>query len=197
MDVPWTRLHIDYAGPLNGHYYLIIMDSFSKWPEILMCRHPISTNTVTVSNELFSLFSVPKTLVSNNRTQFTGRGFKNFCTSLSMDHVTTSVYHPRSNGLVKRSVNTFKRSLRKNQGMDTDERSIQKFLVVYRITPNPNRFRPFNSWTDVCKKNSVHCLIQWKKVVKGNFVTKFYKSEDSFLQKLFRWKRLLGSRSYH
>ena len=35
-------------------------------------------------------------------------------------------------------MDTFKRALRKNQGMDTNERSIQKFLAVYRITPNPN-----------------------------------------------------------
>lgn len=36
-DVPWTRLHIDYIGPINGSYYLIIVDSFTKWPEI-KCR---------------------------------------------------------------------------------------------------------------------------------------------------------------
>ena len=29
-DVPWKRLHIDFAGPLNGSYYLIIVDSFLK-----------------------------------------------------------------------------------------------------------------------------------------------------------------------
>ena len=30
MDTPWTRLHIDYAGPLNGHYFLVVVDSFTK-----------------------------------------------------------------------------------------------------------------------------------------------------------------------
>ena len=50
----------------------------------------------------------------------------------------TSVYHSRSNGQAERFVNTLKRALRKNQGMDTDERSIQKFLEVYRFTPNLN-----------------------------------------------------------
>ena len=33
-DRPWARIHIDFAGPLEGYYYLIVVDSFSKWPEV-------------------------------------------------------------------------------------------------------------------------------------------------------------------
>ena len=29
-DIPWTRIHIDYVGPLKGYYYLVMVDSFSK-----------------------------------------------------------------------------------------------------------------------------------------------------------------------
>ena len=68
--------------------------------------------------------------------QFMETEFKEFCTSLSIDHVTMAVYHPRSNGQVEKFVDTFKRALRKNQSVN--ERSIPKFLAVYRITPNPN-----------------------------------------------------------
>ncbi|XP_058816520.1 uncharacterized protein K02A2.6-like [Topomyia yanbarensis] len=32
---PWQRLHVDYAGSFEGHYFLIIVDSYSKWPEII------------------------------------------------------------------------------------------------------------------------------------------------------------------
>ena len=30
-DVPWTRLHIDYAGPMNGNYYLIAFPNGLKF----------------------------------------------------------------------------------------------------------------------------------------------------------------------
>ena len=30
---PWVRLHIDYAGPCFGKYFLIVIDSHSKWLE--------------------------------------------------------------------------------------------------------------------------------------------------------------------
>ena len=29
-DIPWSRIHMDYAGPLNGYYHLVIIDSYSK-----------------------------------------------------------------------------------------------------------------------------------------------------------------------
>ena len=29
---PWPRLYTDYAGPLNGSYYLVVVDSYTKWP---------------------------------------------------------------------------------------------------------------------------------------------------------------------
>ncbi len=31
---PWARLHIDYAGPLLGHMFLVVVDAHSKWMEV-------------------------------------------------------------------------------------------------------------------------------------------------------------------
>ncbi|EYC28568.1 hypothetical protein Y032_0007g3292 [Ancylostoma ceylanicum] len=41
---PWTRIHADFAGPLDGKYYLVIVDAFSKWPEIVQ-MNCISTDS--------------------------------------------------------------------------------------------------------------------------------------------------------
>ena len=43
-DYPWLQIHVDYAGPLDGHYYLIIGDSFSKWPEVLDAKAQLQTS---------------------------------------------------------------------------------------------------------------------------------------------------------
>ena len=137
-DVPWTRLHIFYAGPMNGNYYLIVVDSFSKWPEIFKCKRPTATVTKYFLTELFARFGVPEKIVSDNGTQFTGSEFKTFCKTLGIDHITTSPYHPRSNGQAERFIDTFKRTLKKTNGTSIDDGNIQQFLSVYRITPNPN-----------------------------------------------------------
>ena len=31
---PWTRLHVDFAGLMDGKMFLIIIDSHSKWIEV-------------------------------------------------------------------------------------------------------------------------------------------------------------------
>ena len=31
---PWSRLHLDYAGPVENKMFLIIVDSCTKWMEI-------------------------------------------------------------------------------------------------------------------------------------------------------------------
>lgn len=137
-DVPWTRIHIDYAGPLKRYYYLVIVDRFSKWPEVYRYKHPAASNTIKALDEIFSRFGVVNTIVNDNATMFTGKEFKDYCDSLAIEHVTTPTYNPRSNGQEERFVDTFKRALRKNNGIDTEEKSLQKFLAVYMITPNQN-----------------------------------------------------------
>ena len=32
---PWQRLHADFAGPFQGQMFLIVVDSHSKWPEVV------------------------------------------------------------------------------------------------------------------------------------------------------------------
>eukprot|EP00731_Ephydatia_muelleri_P006573 Em0003g821a len=31
---PWRRVHVDFAGPMEGKQFLIVVDAFSKWPEV-------------------------------------------------------------------------------------------------------------------------------------------------------------------
>ena len=136
-DRPWSRIHADFAGPLDGYHYLIIVDSYSKWPEVFRCKTPTTEITIKVLHELFARFGVVDTLVTDNGTQFTSGEFKHFCECFQVKHITTPAYHPRSNGMAERFVDTMKRSLKKARGTPT-EKALQQFLQVYRITPNTN-----------------------------------------------------------
>ena len=31
---PWSRLHVDFAGPFLGKTFIVLVDTHSKWPEI-------------------------------------------------------------------------------------------------------------------------------------------------------------------
>ena len=66
IDLPWSKIHIDFPGPLDGFYLLMVVNSFSKYPEIF--RYKISTTEVVTSflYELFAWFGVEDCIVSDN-----------------------------------------------------------------------------------------------------------------------------------
>ena len=43
---PWTRLHLDFAGPFLGHMFLIVVDSHSKWIEVATMSTSTSRSTI-------------------------------------------------------------------------------------------------------------------------------------------------------
>ena len=133
---PRSRIHVDFAGTLEDFYRLIVVDSYSKWPEVLRCRRPNTGTTIGFLHELFARFGVVDCVVSDNGSQFTSVEFKEFCEIFQIKHITTPQYHPRSNGQAEHFVDTLKRALKKASGTPTDK-TLQQFLQVYRITPNP------------------------------------------------------------
>ena len=34
----WTRIHIDYLGPVNGNMYFVIVDAYNKFPEVVKMK---------------------------------------------------------------------------------------------------------------------------------------------------------------
>ena len=182
IDTPWTRLYIDYAGPLNGHYFLVVIYSFTKWPKVFKCKHPTSTSTIDALRLLFSCFGVPKTIESDNGAQFTSKEFEEFCKALSIEHLTTAIYHPRSNVLAERFVDMFKRALKKNQGMDTDEKSLENFF-----TPNQNTNTGLSpaelmfAWKIRSVFDKILPSTTKTTVTRENFSTMFYKPGDKIL----------------
>ena len=50
----WPRVHSDYAGPLLGRQFLILMDAHSKWIEIKSVTNPTSAATI---EHLLSIFA--------------------------------------------------------------------------------------------------------------------------------------------
>ena len=65
----WQRIHIDYLE-LRGQMFLLIVDSLSKWLEVILMSSTTSAATIGVLRSLFSRFGLPIQLVSDNGPQF-------------------------------------------------------------------------------------------------------------------------------
>ena len=58
-DTCWFRVHIDFAGPFQGSYFLVVYDSYSRWVEAVPMRDTTTDNTVRALREIFARFGLP------------------------------------------------------------------------------------------------------------------------------------------
>ena len=115
-DQPWCRLHMDYARPVDNHMLLVVVDAFSKWIEVFPVKSASSATTIGKLRALFATHGIPESIVSDNGSPFTSSEMKEFFTANGVKQVTSSPYHPSSNGLAERAVQTCKSALKKIDG---------------------------------------------------------------------------------
>ncbi|UYV74615.1 K02A2.6-like [Cordylochernes scorpioides] len=132
---PWSRIHIDYAGPFHGRTFLIVVDSMSKWPEAIIMDHCTATATVRVLRNLFAVHGLPDQVVSDNGRMFVGHEFQEFLRMNGIRHITSAPYHPQTNGQAERVVQTLKQLIRKN-GWEIISVTLPRALFAMRTTPH-------------------------------------------------------------
>lgn len=132
---PWSRIHVDYAGPIHGQYLLIIIDSYSKWVEIFLTKTITSIFTIRKLREVFSRYGLVDTIVSDNGRQFTSDEFRVFTENNQIKHIFTAPGHPSTNGQAENFVKTVKKCIYSNLKEASPENIdifLHRFLLDYR-----------------------------------------------------------------
>ncbi|UYV84912.1 K02A2.6-like [Cordylochernes scorpioides] len=134
---PWDRVHIDHLGPFEQNLHLIVVDACTKWIEAIPILNTSTRKTIEQLRCLFARFGIPRTLVSDNGTGFTSEEFRQFMTTNGIRHLWTAPFHPSSNGLAERAVQTIKTGLKKVQQGSISQR-LAEILLGYRRTSIPS-----------------------------------------------------------
>ena len=95
-DFPWQRVGSDLFV-LNGVSYLLVVDYYSRFPEIVKLKTTTSASIIEALKTVFSRHGVPETLISDNGPQYASQEFTNFASSYKFCHVTSSPRFPQSN----------------------------------------------------------------------------------------------------
>ena len=133
---PWSRLHLDFAGPFLGHMYLILVDAYSKWLTVEVMNSITAEKTIQKLRTIFATHGIPHKIVTDNGPTFRSEQFQTFVMHNGIKHIFSAPYHPSSNGLAERAVQTVKQGLRHMQGSEPIQDKLSKFLFKYRITPH-------------------------------------------------------------
>ena len=100
---PWQKIASDIFT-LHGHTYLIIVDYFSRYPEVIQLPRTTSQILIETFKRVFAHNGIPEELVTDNGAQYTSKEMKAFAASYSFQHTTSSPYYPRGNGLAEQTV---------------------------------------------------------------------------------------------
>ena len=108
------------------------VDAFSKWIEVAIVKR---TNINRYhSREVFTQHRHPDMLVSDNGLNFISEEFAQFLRSNGIIHEKTAPYHPSSNRLAQRAVQTIKEGKSITPGGSVHTK-LQGLLLQYKITP--------------------------------------------------------------
>ncbi|UYV77098.1 K02A2.6-like [Cordylochernes scorpioides] len=130
---PWEKVGIDHFY-LNGKYYLLIADYYSRFPELAMLEDQTTHSTIIHCKSIFARHGIPEEVRSDNGPQF-GLEFKKFAKEYGFHHITSSPRFPQSNGFIESMVKNIKNQLKKG-------RDPYLSLLGYRTSPLENGYSP-------------------------------------------------------
>ena len=80
----------------DGMTYLIAVDYFSRYPEVVKLTTVTSQSVITALKSLFSRHGIPEEVVSDNGPQYSSQEFTDFSKAYNFRHTTSSPYIPQA-----------------------------------------------------------------------------------------------------
>ena len=159
---PWQRVHVDFCGPfLNRYYALVLIDSYSKWPEVFMTSMPTASFVIQALRKCFSREGIPQVLVTDNGSQFCAAEMKTWLDSIGCRHLRTAPRHPCSNGAAENLVKTVKSALASANPKSFAELEafLDNFLLQYRNAAHATtKESPARLFKSRALRSSLRCL---------------------------------------
>ena len=133
----WHTIALDFFGPIENVYLMVTYDKLSRYPIVSILN---TIQCPSVKSELmiiFSVFGIPKDVISDNGPPFNSRDFKDFATEYNFNHRRITPCWPQANGGAESFMVNLGKVIRCAQIEGKPWRhELVKFLANYRATPN-------------------------------------------------------------
>ena len=104
---PWTKLATDIFH-FEGASYLLVVDYTSRFPVVHKLTSMTGQHIANQCKLIVSEYGWPETLISDNGPCYTAEVFNNLMREYNVNHITSSLYYPQSNGLAEKYVQIVK-----------------------------------------------------------------------------------------
>ena len=128
---PWSKVATDIFH-FESRSYLLVVDYTSRFPIVREIKSMSGQHKADHFRLIFSEYSWPDTLVSDNEPCYVAETFTNLMKEYAVNHITSSSHYPQSNGLAEKFVQIVMNLFYKAKDEGTD---IYKFLMIYHNTP--------------------------------------------------------------
>ena len=113
---PWDTLSVDIVGPLPAdrrHEFIIVfVDCYSRFTILVPAsNHTADTVSDALLHHVVPYFGTPRRLLSDRGREFVGEVWGKLTSSLGIQRVLTSPYHPEGNSINERSHRTMNNML--------------------------------------------------------------------------------------
>ena len=163
----WERLHIDWGYAKDQGNIIVIVDAVSGWMEAFPAGNRTSETVKVYLNQIFARFGISKTLVTDNGSKFVSGYLKQWCESLGIKKIKSPVYHPRTNGLAERAVQTVNRALQAwSPNINVSFGAfLQRALMTHRNTSKTTSKTP--DWTQSETTSISRFRLVWTHSIQG------------------------------
>ena len=127
---PWQKLGADIFT-IGSVDYLLVVDYFSKYPEVARLKSKDAPEVIKKLKEMFSRQGIPSRLSSDN-VPFNSRKMKLFAREWDFSLSFSSPGYPQSNGQSERAIQTVKKLIIKAHESSKD---VELALLDYRTSP--------------------------------------------------------------
>eukprot|EP00095_Tigriopus_kingsejongensis_P000402 snap_masked-scaffold19_size710362-processed-gene-4.9 protein:Tk00402 transcript:snap_masked-scaffold19_size710362-processed-gene-4.9-mRNA-1 annotation:"PREDICTED: uncharacterized protein LOC100900865" len=133
---PFESVSVDLFE-LKGQHYLVMVDRYSLWTCVQNVRKLDTATIVQCLDRWFIDYGLPDRIRTDGGPQFRGP-FKEYCSSMAVDHELSSPYNHQSNGHAESAVKSMKHLVTKSGSWP----KFQLALREWRNTPTSKGLSP-------------------------------------------------------
>ena len=132
---PWQDFAADFFHH-NNPDYLLIGDTFCKYPFLYRVTSKAAEPVTLNLKSLISQYGPPRSLSTDNGPPFSSETFAKFMQQQHIEHITSSLLHPKSNGFIERQIKTIKTALSTSHDSKLPIEDILLNIRTQSIGPN-------------------------------------------------------------